>query len=262
MIRFSQSQDDVNTLFNSYPENAMQRQIITRLQLSNKPYIYKNNNQLKFYIDLRAQIINAAYAQSNSGLDFAVFRKTRCNEEYWIRENNGGFRLKRGVKPSQAISDIFRNASKYATECATAMVIVYYMALLQVFPQELFDKVFDNIYLMNWHDIDRNLREIGMMKELSDSLPGDRRYFKNPDVDVKTPEWQGENVIDLGNGQYYGHGVGIYKAEQIIRALNENRKQGSTVSAYLMDTAGNPDYDKLYSIFERNQTQGSSSLTA
>lgn len=258
MIRFSQTQGDVSALANKYPDNGVQRRIINIMELSNMPYSFKNINELMFNIDLRTQIINAAYALDNSELDFAVFRETRCNEAYWIREKNGGFTLKNGVKASHAISDIFRNTRKYATECATAMEIVYYMALLQVFPRELFDSLFNKIYLMNWHGINRNLKEIGIMKKIYDGLPGDRRYFKNPDVDLIAPEWQGENVIDLGNGTYYGNGIGIYSSDKIIKFLNENRKSGSTVSAYLMDTAGNPDYKKLYNILERYQLQNSS----
>ncbi len=261
MIRFSQTQGDVSELANGYPKDGIQRQIISIMELSNMPYSFKDINELKFNIDLRTQIINAAYALNNSELDFAVFRETRCNEAYWIRERNGGFTLKDGVKASHAISDIFRNTRKYATECATAMLMVYYMALLQVFPRELFDSVFDKIYLMNWHGIDRNLKEIGIMKKIYDGLPGDRRYFKNPDVDLIAPEWQGENVIDLGNGTYYGNGIGIYSSDEIIKYLNENRNTDSTVSAYLMDTAGNPDFKKLYNILERYQLQ-SSSFTA
>lgn len=247
--------DDLDTVINSFPQGSMQRLIIEKLNNSQYVYNYQSAEQLKFEVELRTQIINASKALYRSGMDFATFRETRCNEQYWEMQTNGGFVLKDGVSPSEAIADIFKNGRKYATECATAMVIVYYGALLNVYPQELFDKTFNNITLMNWHNLDPALGDIGMINEVSDNIPGDRRYFKNPDVDFSTPEWQGENVIDLGNGTYYGHGAGIYRAEQIIRMLNENRTPGSTTSAYLMDSAGNPNYKKLLGILERYQSQ-------
>lgn len=250
MIKINQPQVDLKKILQSYPPRSMQRDIFNKLDLSYRTYYYDNPEQLKFEIDLRTQIVNSAYKLYRSGLDFAVFRKSRPNEKYWDRQSNGGFVLKLGAKPSEAIADIFKNGRKYATECATAMVIIYYMALLQVYPAELFDRVFDQITLMNWHSIDKELREIGMMKDKSDNIPGDRRYFKNSDVNLKTPEWQGENVIDLGNGEYYGHGMGIAKANEIIKELNANRREGAKESAYLMDTAGNPNYKRLSNILE------------
>ena len=61
-----------------------------------------------------------------------------------------------------------------------AMVILYYKALLEILPEEAFNRSFTDIYLMNWNRIDSNLREIGLMRTTKDYLPGDRRYFDNP----------------------------------------------------------------------------------
>lgn len=248
MIQLLQQSGDISSILNEYPQESMEFKIIDKMNKSEKKYRFQNKEHLKFEVDLRDEIIKSSVALFKSHMDFAVFRKTRGNPQYWERLGNGGLKLKNGVKASEAISDIFSNGRMYATECATAMVIVYYMAILQVFPQELFNKVFDNITLMNWHYLDRNISEAGMLNEKSDELPGDRRYFKNPDVDLTTPEWQGENVIDLGNGTFYGHGIGIHNSQTIINALNENRKEGSTTSAYLMEYAGNLDYKKLFKI--------------
>lgn len=234
-----------------YEENSVEREIISELASSSEQYSYDSLDQLKFELRLRKEIIAASHELDKSGLKFAVFRKTKCNPAYWDRTEDGGFVLKDNVKPSDAIFDIFKNGSQYSTECATGMMIVYYKALLNVYSESLFNKSFPKIELMNWHRIDKLLREVGLMKQREDYLPGDRRYFKNPDVNPLTPQWQGENVIDLGNGLYYGHGIGIHKADTIIQELNKNRSEAADESAKLVDSAGRPDFKKLAGVYQR-----------
>ena len=68
---------------------------------------------------------------------------------------------------------------------------------------------------MNWKYLDKDLGVRSSNNKRS--LPGDCLYIANPDVDPATPEWQGENVIQLINGRYYGHGIGIRTIEGFIR---------------------------------------------
>jgi len=237
-----------------YALGSVEREMINALAASSERYDYDSLDQLKFEVSMRKEIIASSRALNQSGMEFEIFRKTRCNPAYWNRTNEGGFVLKNGVRPSEAIRDIFENGSKYSTECATAMMIVYYKALLNIYSENLFNQTFPKIELMNWHHIDRLLQEVGYMTQRKDYFPGDRRYFANPDVDPLTPEWQGENVIDLGNGLYYGHGMGINRADVIIRELNKNRSEGADESAFLMDSAGRPNFQKLAAI---NHSSGS-----
>ena len=146
--------------------------------------------------------------------------------------------------------DIYVNGGQYATECATAILIVYYRALLEVFGTERFNVLFPHIYLMNWTRLDPLLREAGTPRMAVDQLPGDRGYFRNPDVDPETPEWQGENVIILPDDLYYGHGIGVTRAGGIIRGLNAHRREGSTQSAYLMEEVGRPDFKRLAGLYD------------
>jgi protein-glutamine gamma-glutamyltransferase len=236
-------------LIKEYEKNSIERKIINNIATSDEEYKYDTLEQLKFEVSLRINIIGSAKELNKSGMSFKVFREAKCNDKYWKLSDEGGFLLKDKVKPSDAIKDIFLNGWKYGTECATAMVIIYYKALLNIYPEELFNKLFSEIYLLNWHYLDRDLEEIGYTEKRLDYLPGDRRYFKNPDVNPKTPEWQGENVIDLGNGTYYGHGIGIQNANRIISELNRYRKNGAKTAAFLLDAASRPDFKHLANIY-------------
>ncbi len=237
---------DTAPLISAYPANAIERTILTQMTQSGDIFRFKSEDALKFEVNLRAKTVEAAQALNRSGMDFAVFHESRCNETYWVRKDNGGFLLRDGVSPAAAIRDIFQNGRKYGTECATAMVIVFYGALLNVYGDTLFNRTFPSIYLMNWNRMDPLLQSVGIPKDVQALVIGDRGYFNNPDVNPQTPEWQGENVIVLPGGLYYGHGIGITTAENIIAALNGNRKNGAQRTAYLMDAAARPNYNELY----------------
>lgn len=232
------------SLAHQYMPDSIQRKVLNKLFLSSTAYKYASQNQLRFELDLRAGIVNAAIELSKSKLAFRTFRKSSCNTGYWLRTNEGGFLVKDGIKPSDAIKDIYINSQMYGTECATAIVIIYYKALVEIFPEQQFNYLFQNIYLMNWKYLDNDLG-IRHYRITSDVLPGDCLYFKNPDFNPITPQWQGENVIDLGNGIYYGHGIGIRGAEEFIEALNRQRKSDATQSAYLSSSVTRPDFKLL-----------------
>lgn len=255
MITIPGSSFDAPAMMDEYPAGSVEWQLLGVMSQSTQMYRFASADALKFELKLRREIVDAAKALHESSFSFATFHQSKCNPDYWDRMPNGGFMLKSGASPADAIRDIFANGSAYETECATAMIIVYYKALLNVYGEQLFNEVFPSIYLMNWHGLDPLLRSVGVPRQAQDELPGDRKYFDNPDVNPKTPEWQGENVIVLPGGLYYGHGVGIRTAEEMIRTLNRTRREGATRPAYLMDTASRPDFDRLYSVYERRAAQ-------
>lgn len=239
------------SMINEFQEGSVERAVLNKLSASEEKYTYESLEELKFELRMRKEIVKAANELYKSDLAFEVFRESKCNPDFWVRRDDGGFELRAGVRPAEAIRDIFKNSQEYGTECATAMQIVYYKALLEIFPEEAFNRLFDEIYLMNWHNLNRALRRTGTMHREKDDLPGDRRYFSNPDVDPKTPEWQGENVIDMGDGLYYGHGVGKHRAKVIIDALNKNRREDAEKAAYLMDSVGRPDFNYLWTLYDK-----------
>lgn len=234
MISIERSMVSEDWLKAKFPTDEIKFQIASKMLSFERVFTFENEYIFDFEIAARKELVNASQRLHNSFFSFKLFKDSICNEKYWDRTLEGGFRLKKDANPHEAVRDILKNSRMYGTECSTAIVIVFYLALVEVLPPELFDKLFSDIYLMNWKylDVDLGVRTYVGVKY---ALPGDCLYFKNPDVNPDTPEWQGENVIVLLNGYYYGHGIGINKAEFIIRALNRNRINNPQNSAYLTD---------------------------
>lgn len=225
-----------------WPSGSIESMIIQQMNKDTVVYSYQSIGELSFELKLRKNIILSARAMNQSNMRFEVFAKSRCNPQYWHLTSAGGFLLLHDVKPSDAIRDIYMNSSQYAFECATAKVIIYYYAVLNLIGAFLFNQLFQNIYLYGWHvDPDLGLKS----NYTGHFLPGDVVYFKNPDFDPQTPQWRGENAVVLGDGTYFGHGLGIKTAEQMIHALNGRRKAGTDQSAYLTNLITRPSFKHL-----------------
>lgn len=245
MIKLTEVEFDPKKALEQYPAGSVEYDILNRLIKSGHEYSYSSPDELNFVINVRKNIVESSIAVYRGRIAFRTFRESKCNEDFWNRRPDGGFVLKKDVKPSDAISDIFRNSRKYGTECATVIVMIFYKAVLDIYGDKLFNIAFEEITLMNWQQLD-DLMGISTQRKVPDYLPGDCRYFRNPDVNPLTPEWQGENAIYLGDDKYYGHGIGIASPLMIIEALNTNRIEDAQASAYLMDTVTRPDFRSLY----------------
>jgi protein-glutamine gamma-glutamyltransferase len=199
---------------------------------------------MNFEPTLRSNIIAASKDLNSNGAKFATFRKSFCNEDYWILTNKGGFQLRDSASPAVGIGDIFSNGKKYGFECATAVIIIMYKGVLDTLGEVRFNRLFPNLHLYSWeHDSD-----LGLITEDAPSAnaqPGDILYFKNPEVNPEKMEWRGENVIKLSDDLYFGHGIGIKNAEGIIAALNRHRVPEATESAFLEDQFIYPDFSSL-----------------
>jgi protein-glutamine gamma-glutamyltransferase len=245
MIRINGAIVRAESILTQYPEGSIERDMLNIFGNSSFIYEFDSIDQLDFEISLRKNVVDSSILLNDSRFGFSTFRNSKCNPDFWTRTDEGGFLIKKEVSPYAAIQDIFNNSSKYANECATAIVIVYLKAVLHKYGKELFDQMFSDIYLMNWQSLDKDLG-FYILNNPMDYFPGDCRYFKNPDYNPLTPYWQGENVIDLSNGKYYGHGIGIKSADEIIASLNEQRISDSTQSAYLLDSVVLISYKYLY----------------
>lgn len=248
MLKFPGYEADIKTLTSEYSDDSLETKIINTMAASKDIYKYSSLNQLKFELNMRKNIITSSIELNDGNIKFKVFKESFCNPTFWERTEEGGFKLKTSAASSQGINDIFKNSSKYGTECSTAIVMLYYKAILNIYPEDLFDKLFNNIILHNWHYFDNDLRVFSSEIE-GDFIPGDCLYFENPDYNPKEHEWQGENAIDLGNGKYYGHGIGIEDANNIIKSLNKHRKSHAEKSAYLTKNVARPNFRHLADIY-------------
>lgn len=233
------------------PLTELERGIVERKMSSPVAYRYPTLQSLRFELTLRSNIVQAAKDLNASGVSFATFQKSRCNEALWKRNEHGGFKLRPGVPPSVGINDIFRNGELYAFECATAIVILLYKAVLETLGESTFNRHFSDLLLYDW-TYDNDLRLITTYSYV-ETYPGDVLYFENPDHAEDRPEWQGENAIKLADDLYYGHGVGIKNAEGMIRSLNEMRAPGSEKSAFLSDLVNHPDFQYLSTLPSRSR---------
>jgi len=245
MIKLADGEFDPKKALEKYPAGSTEYDILNKLIKSDHQYNYSSQDELDFEITMRENIVDSSIAIYRGRLAFRTFRESKCNEDYWVRRPDGGFVLRKDVKPADAINDIFRNSRKYGTECATVVVMIFYKAVLDIYGDKLFNTAFAEITLMNWQELD-DLMGIATQRKIPDYLEGDCRYFRNPDVNPLTPEWQGENAIYLGGNKFFGHGIGIATPRMIIESLNSNRIEDAEASAYLMDTATRPDFRGLY----------------
>ncbi|WP_338469476.1 protein-glutamine gamma-glutamyltransferase [Niallia sp. XMNu-256] len=224
------------------PTGSVEHAIFQKMQNDPNYYYYHSLNELIFELTLRKNIISSAISMNYSGVSFEVFSTSRCNPQYWSLTSTGGFLLKPGIPPSDAIEDIFKNGFLYGFECATAIMIIFYHAVLKSIDKFLFNQLFHNLYLYSWHaDTDLGIHS----KNMDHILPGDVIYFNNPDFDPNVSWLRGENAVVLGDGKYFAHGVGIQSAEEIINFLNSNRIPGSTRSAYRTNYVTRPSFKYL-----------------
>lgn len=222
---------------------TMERQILRQMQRSSEIYVYESVAVLEFELKTRSNIVASAIALNNSGASFATFEGSYCNERYWQLQPNGAFRLRSGVTPAEGITDIFQNGRLYAFECATAMVIVLYKAVLGAIGEASFNTYFGGLVLYDWQ-YDSDLRIIS--RTTGEAYPGDVRYFNNPDFNPSNPEWRGENAIKMPDNMYFAHGLGIRRPGEILRILNMRRRPGSMTPAYLLEQYEVLDYAYTY----------------
>lgn len=238
----------------------LERKTLNRKMNSPVLYRYRSQDALLFELKMRSNIVQAAKDMYSSGVSFATFSNSRCNPRYWIRTPNGGFLLRPGVPPSVGVRDIFENGHLYAFECAGAIIIMLYKAVLETIGDAAFNRHFQGLFLRDWQ-YDRDMRLLTSYN-LDEVYHGDVLYFRNPDHDPSTPEWQGENVIVLDDNLFFGHGIGIGTGQDIIAQLNRARRPGSRISAFLDNLVLTPDFESVRMLAYREDVEAEAAAIA
>lgn len=185
---------------------------------------------------MQLHVVAAAKAFAAAGVKFSgSSREDAVNKNLWWMGYGGKMGVRQGVKPSDAINDIFENGDQYGMECATATMVILHKAILDRIGPDDFDSAFAKLKLFRWSIEDPEFTEVKRQGKLPGYLPGDHTYFRNPDFDPSNSAFQGENVIYLGNGEYFGHGLGIKSEREVIKGLNDLRRPGATRSAFRDD---------------------------
>lgn len=229
--------------------------------IASKQNYQRRSNSLDFELTVRTNFVRAANELSESQLAFPSHADEGplikgLKLKHW--ENKGaGISLKKGSRPSQGIREIFEAARTEGVEaeCNTALHLVWYKGILEsAGSDDQFDRLFD------WRGTGEYEFDISGYDSTSpgallprmpaaDYLPGDYRFFENPQFNPKTPAWRGENVIQMPRG-FYGHPGGMKSKEEWITFLNSHRGEDAKLKAFLSDDAQRFDWDMLKRLME------------
>ena len=195
-------------------------------------------------IAFRARVVGAAKELAASGASFSGSAQTdKVNKQLWTMGFGGRMQVRKFLpdgelgKPSAALRDIFANGRQYGFECATAMMIIYHKAMLDHVGDAAFDDMFTepkNLAFFRWSIEDDDFLDVKKLVHKPMPLqPGSHYYFSNPDASPENSAFRGENVLYLGDGLYYAHGIvgssGTYLVTEkdIMDTLSSLRRAGA-----------------------------------
>ena len=178
--------------------------------------------------DSALYVLFAAKRLDNANIAFADgLENFKMNEDFWtpVEGSLGEFRVKEGVKASDAINDIFANPDKYTADCRTHTSMAMYKGILEANGRDKFDSLYTNndafsigpFSSMQFAPEDATGAEIprerGGEVDWSKVQPGSYVYFDNPNVKPEYSDlWQGENAIFLG---FNSAGEALFSAQGI-----------------------------------------------
>ena len=200
----------------------------------------------------RQAVVQAGKDLAKSGVAFAARSgEDRVNKELWTLGYGGKMQVRKWLhgggigKPSEALRDIFSNGKAYSFECATAMMVIYHKAILDHIGDEAFDRLFSeprNLKFFRWQVEDSDFTEVKRLAHRPSKLmPGSHYYYKNPDASEENSAFGGENVIYLGDGTFYAHGIrgasGTFEVteKEILDCLRRLRRAEATTEPYRID---------------------------
>lgn len=201
----------------------------------------KRNEEIAF----RARVVTAAKELAASGASFAGSADgDRVNQKLWTMGFGGRMQVRKFLadgelgRPSAALRDIFDNGHQYGFECATAMMVIYHKAILDHVGDDAFDAMFTeprHLAFFRWSIEDDDFLDVKkLVHKPTPLMPGSHYYYTNPDASAENSAFGGENVLYLGDGQFYAHGIvgssGTYLVteQDIMDTLSALRRPGAT----------------------------------
>ncbi|MDP2339955.1 MAG: hypothetical protein Q8O67_03270 [Deltaproteobacteria bacterium] len=196
-------------------------------------------------IAFRAHVVKAAKDLAASGASFSgAAGSDKVNKDFWTMGFGGRMQVRKWMpdgsigKPSTALRDLFQQGNKYGFECATAMMVIYHKAILDHVGDAAFDKMFSepkNLAFFRWEIEDQDYVDVKKLVHKPMPLsPGSHYYYENPAASTENSAFGGENVMYLGDGQFYAHGIigasGSYLVteKEIVATLSSLREAGAT----------------------------------
>jgi hypothetical protein len=161
----------------------------------------------------------------------------KFNPQYWEETKINGhtyWQVKPGIKPSDAVSDVFNGNVKgaYSLDCAASINLVLLKAKLDTIGAEDFNREYNGLTMRGWDKWMQNPVTGQWINDENGSLdwvsgnhnnnsgkpenlkPGDFAYFRNLDIPEGSSADQGENAIFLGYDElnrpmFFGNPIGI-----------------------------------------------------
>lgn len=211
------------------------------------------------------------FASSQSGVKF--------NDKFWEKTSDG-FRVKDGVKPSDAMKDYLANPSAYCLDCAMSSKMLTSAAAMRTVGAEKFDAAAAkhgglDVSFGEYKGLHKGTQSMvredpkasastvppksepmGMDSWVrNNEKPGDAVYFRNPQAfeGAKRAGWGGENAIALGMNDkgeqlYFAHGVrpdrSIVTEQEIVDKL-KTVTPNNAGKVERMDEIYRPDFTKF-----------------
>ena len=203
----------------------------------------KRTEELAF----RAHVVHAAKALAAGGASFAGSADgDKVNKDLWTMGFGGRIQVRKFMpdgsigKPADALRDIFTNGRAYGFECATAMMVIYHKAILDHVGDKAFNEMFSEpkqLAFFRWSIEDDDFLDVKKLVHKPMPLqPGSHYYYTNPDASAENSAFGGENVLYLGAGEFYAHGIvgssGTYivSEKDIMDTLSALRRHGATTA--------------------------------
>jgi hypothetical protein len=219
-------------------------------------YEYEGPGELWNDLTIRLRIIEAAAAFNAKGHGFAGDDLANIKgSKHWERQDVAliipmgdkkvlvpGIVWKRGPKSSlsEAVDELYSKKGSY--DCASAISVIVLKAFTESYKsvRKEFLKEERMVVIAGGYTFPTDPSPSKDMITVKDKvlIPGDICYFFNPGS--KRGVWLRENAIYLGDGRFFGHGIGIKSYQEMAGTLYGH--SGSVWQfPYLLEQKGRPN---------------------